>query len=283
VSRPSFQFYPADWRNNAKLRRCSWAARGVWIELMGLMHDSDKYGVLQWNLKQIAQALGAPIKLLNELVEMGVLYGVEKGTCAPFVYTPRSGRKDGAPVELIPAMAGPVWFSPRMVRDEYLRTIRGANTRFGCGDNPSPTPRHGDSKGENKGGAPDTPPSHNESDGASSSSSSPYINQQPLPPLPDGNSGGGEPARQRFEMHEEWQPDEVSMAAQLRMQGVSPSLITEATLRNFVAFWVTKPVADSQGGWCHRLVKRAAAEHLQASLSPSSDVQPDWAEGGVML
>lgn len=279
MSRPSFQFYPADWRNNAKLRRCSWAARGVWIELMGLMHDSDNYGILQWNLKQIAQALGAPIKVLNELVDNGVLYGVEKGTCVPFVYTPHSGRKDGTPVELIQAMAGPVWYSPRMVRDEYLRTVRGANTRFGSGGNPSPSRRQGEGKGD----APKPAPSHNESDGASSSSSSSYKNQKPLPPQPDGHGGGGEPARQRFEMHEEWQPDEVSMAAQLRMQGVSPSLITEGTLRRFVAFWVTKPVADSQGGWCHRLVKRAAAEHLQASLTPAANHQADWAEGGVML
>lgn len=282
MSRPSFQFYPADWRNNAKLRRCSWGARGVWIELMGLMHDSDNYGVLQWNLKQIAQALGAPIKLLNELVQNGVLYGVEKGMCVPFVYTPRSGRKDGPSVELIPAMAGPVWFSPRMVRDEYLRTIRGANTRFGSGENPSPTQR----QGANKGATPKSPPSHHESDGASSSSSSSSINQELLPPLPVGNAGGGgglEYARQRFEMREDWQPDEVSLSSQLRMQGVSPALITEALLGDFVAYWITKPVADSQGGWCHRLVKRAAAEKVRLVAGGAPTAEEDWSAGGVVV
>jgi hypothetical protein len=29
MKRPAFQFYPSDWRNNANLRRCSPAARGV--------------------------------------------------------------------------------------------------------------------------------------------------------------------------------------------------------------------------------------------------------------
>ena len=49
--RPSFQFYPADWRANAKLRRCSRAERGDWIELICLLHDSEEYGVLSVPLK----------------------------------------------------------------------------------------------------------------------------------------------------------------------------------------------------------------------------------------
>jgi hypothetical protein len=272
VSRPSFQFYPADWRNNAKLRRCSWAARGVWIELIGLMHDSDNYGVLRWNLKQIAQALGAPIKLLKELVDNGVLYGVENGACAPFVYTPHSGRKDGTPVELIPAMTGPVWFSPRMVRDEYLRTVRGANTRFGCGVNPSPSRR----QGEHEGDTPKPAPSRNESDGASSSSSSSSTTTVATATSVD--------ARQRFEIFEGWQPDQLSLNAQLRMQGVPNDAITDAVLAEFVAFWITRSVADSQGGWCNRLVKRAkdlaVREAAEARPQPESE---DWAAAGVVL
>jgi hypothetical protein len=271
VSRPSFQFYPADWRNNAKLRRCSWAARGVWIELIGLLHDSDNYGILHWNLKQIAQALGAPIKLLKELVDNGVLYGVETGVSAAFIYTPRSGRKDGAPVELIPAMAGPVWFSPRMVRDEYLRTIRGANTRFGSNDNPSPTRRQGEYIGD----SPKAAPIHNESDGASSSSSSSSTTTVANATSVD--------ARQRFEIFEGWQPDQLTLNAQLRMQGVPNSAITESLLAEFVAFWITRSVADSQGGWCNRLVKRARDLAVREAAEPRRPESEDWAAAGVVL
>lgn len=138
MRRPSFQFYPADWRNNANLRRCSWEARGVWIEVIGLMHDSDQYGVLHWPLKEIAQALGAPVKLIQELASKSVMKGRDKGVCEAYVYTPRSHRKDGEPVVLVASQEGPLWYSSRMVKDEYLRGVRGENTRFADGTKAAP-------------------------------------------------------------------------------------------------------------------------------------------------
>jgi hypothetical protein len=160
VRRPSFQFYPADWRNNANLRRCSWEARGVWVEVMGLMHDSDVYGVLHWPLKEIAQALGAPVKLVQELASKGVMKGRDKGLIEAYVYTPRSGRKDLPPKVLVPSQDGPIWYSSRMVKDEHLRSVRGENTRFG--DDTKPTPKS----------APKTTLGDKSGDGSSSSSSS---------------------------------------------------------------------------------------------------------------
>lgn len=130
MRRPSFQFYPADWRNNANLRRCSWEARGVWLEVMGLMHDSDVYGVLHWPLKEIAQALGAPAKLVLELATKGVMKGADKGLIEAYVYTPRAHRKDGDPKVLVASQEGPIWYSSRMVKDEHLRLVRGENTKF---------------------------------------------------------------------------------------------------------------------------------------------------------
>jgi hypothetical protein len=142
MKRPAFQFYPDNWRNNSNLRRCSWPARGAWIEVMCLMHDADEYGALPWSLKEIAQALGCPLSLLRELATKGVMKGCDEGECEAYIYTPRSGRKVGAPVTLVAKRAGPFWYSSRMVRDEYVRAHAGAATRFGSdqGYNP-PVPQ----------------------------------------------------------------------------------------------------------------------------------------------
>jgi hypothetical protein len=160
VSRPSFQFYPKDWRNNANLRRCSPAARGAWMDVMCVLHDSDEYGLVRWPLKELANAAGVSIGLARELVDKSVLKGNDKTLDAALVYTPRSGRREGPPVTLVPVQDGPVWFSSRMVKDEYVRTIRGEGTRFTEDNQPSPKP------GANR--APNPP----FGDGPSSSSSS---------------------------------------------------------------------------------------------------------------
>lgn len=131
MKRPAFQFYPGDWQRNANLRRCSPAARGVWVDIMCLLHDSDEYGVLRWPVKEIAQACGASMAHVKELIEKSVLKGSDKSLEAPYIYTPRSGRKDGAPVTLLRPQAGPIWYSSRMVKDEYVRAHAGASTRFG--------------------------------------------------------------------------------------------------------------------------------------------------------
>lgn len=144
MKRPAFQFYPGDWQRNANLRRCSPAARGVWVDVMCLMHDSDEYGVLRWPLKEIAQAAGASMSHVRELVDKSVLKGSDKQLSEPFVYVPRSGRKEGDPVTLLDTQAGPIWYSSRMVKDEYVRTIRGESSRFGEASKDAPKPPFGD-------------------------------------------------------------------------------------------------------------------------------------------
>lgn len=139
MKRPSFQFYPGDWTSDLKLRRCSPAARGVWLDVICAFHDSDDgYGLLRWPLKDISNTIGADMKLLRELAEKGVLRGSDKAITEPLVYTPRSGRKEGASVALIGTQAGPLWYSKRMVVDEHIRTIRGESSRFGADDGGAP-------------------------------------------------------------------------------------------------------------------------------------------------
>ncbi len=138
MKRPSFQFYPADWRNNAKLRRCAEAARGAWMDVLCVLHDSDEYGVCRWPLADIARAAGVPLKLLKELAEKGVLKGADKGA-APYVYTPRHAGKAGDPVTLVEAGEGPCWYCSRFVRDEWVRQRRGQGTRFSDTNQPTKT------------------------------------------------------------------------------------------------------------------------------------------------
>lgn len=125
MNRPSFQFYPGDWVSNPNLKRCTFEERGIWLEVMCLMHDQPEYGVLRWPLKEIAQAVGCRAANLQSLARKAVLKGSDDYLHEPFVYTPRSGRKDGEPVTLIGAQPGPIWYSSRMVKDEHNRITRG--------------------------------------------------------------------------------------------------------------------------------------------------------------
>lgn len=138
MKRPSFQFYPADWKNNSKLRRCSEAARGAWVDILCLLHDSDEYGVCRWPLAEVARAAGVPLKLAKELATKDVLKGAEKDA-APYVYTPRHAGKDGNPVTLVQSKDGPCWYCSRFVRDEWVRQRRGQSSQF-TSDNQPPKP-----------------------------------------------------------------------------------------------------------------------------------------------
>jgi hypothetical protein len=98
-ARPWMKFFPADWRADPKLRICSIAARGLWLEMLSLMHESERYGFLLMNgrrptERQLAVLVGAPTEevepLLFELEEAGVF----------------SRNRDG------------IIYSRRMVRDE---------------------------------------------------------------------------------------------------------------------------------------------------------------------
>ena len=163
MNRPSFQFYPGDWRGNANLRRCSHAARGAWMDIMCVLHDSDEYGICRWPLHDLAQAAGVPIKLAEELRDKNVLKGSEKNM-QEFTHTTRhAGQETGTHV-LIPKSELPCWYSSRMVRDEWLKSRRGSATRFDQNRQPtrSPTGRQGGRQG----------------DGPSSSSSSSLVERE---------------------------------------------------------------------------------------------------------
>jgi hypothetical protein len=151
MNRPWFPFFAGDWRANVKLRRCSHAERGIWIEVMCLLHASDEYGVLRWPLKEIARVIGCKLSELRAIREKGVLKGADLGEqCEPYIYVPRHARKSGEPVTLIAAQPGPIFFSSRMVRDEYVRQARSGELP-NTPPNKAPNPLNGASSGDRLG------------------------------------------------------------------------------------------------------------------------------------
>lgn len=150
MTRPAFQFYTGDWQKNAKLRRCSHAARGAWIDVLCLFHDSEEYGVLRWPLKDIAQAAGVPMALIRELVTKDVLKGADSDA-EPYIFRPKHAGREGDPVTLVVPGGGPCWYSSRFVRDEWVRQRRGGSTQFTTDNQPpkvTPMVRVGDRQGD---------------------------------------------------------------------------------------------------------------------------------------
>ena len=154
MKRPSFQFYPGDWQSNQKLRRCAHEEKGVWMDVLCLMHDSDEYGILRWPLADIARAVGVPVTVLISLWVKGVLKGAPcaadvallspKATIGetivetngetivptkalPYIHQAFHAGKKSDPVTLIPDQEGPLWYSSRMVLDEHFRNRRGSH------------------------------------------------------------------------------------------------------------------------------------------------------------
>lgn len=198
MRRPSFQFYPGDWQANSNLRRCTHEEKGVWLDIMCLLHDQEEYGVARWSLKELAQAVGAPVAKVKSLVVKGILKGSDAGSkCDSFVFVPTAaGRKKGDPVTLVNEQEGPLWYSSRMVVDEYKRVVRGEHggSPKGAPDS-APKPPISATPKDAPDLAPDLAPftrgcvQASRADPSSSSSSS--VN----PKASEANASGGEPPK----------------------------------------------------------------------------------------
>lgn len=79
---PWMKFYPSDWRGSTSLKLVSMAARGLWIEMICIMHEADPYGHLMHKdrklgakeLAALVGALPADVEMwLEELVDCGVV------------------------------------------------------------------------------------------------------------------------------------------------------------------------------------------------------------------
>lgn len=112
TKRPAFQFYPGDWRTDNGLRLCSLVARGLWIEMMAIMHEGDPYGHLTVQGRPIS------VDMLARLV----------GESSTVV---KRAMKDLEENDVFSRTNEGVIFSRRMVRDEEVRNARAAGGSLG--------------------------------------------------------------------------------------------------------------------------------------------------------
>ena len=103
---PAIQFYPGDWRKDVGVQSLSFHDRGVWFEMLMLMHESEQRGLLILNSQPmnddaVARLLGLNkqtlVKTLDRLLSSGVASRDEQ---------------TGA------------LMCRRMVRDEHVRCVR---------------------------------------------------------------------------------------------------------------------------------------------------------------
>jgi hypothetical protein len=52
---PGFYLYTGDWKKDPAVTACSPATRGIWIDLLCAMHDSDSGGTLSGTREQLAR------------------------------------------------------------------------------------------------------------------------------------------------------------------------------------------------------------------------------------
>ncbi len=115
MNNPWLKFYVSDWRADPRLKMCSAAARGTWIEMICLMHEASPYGHLLVhgqipNEAQLASLTGIPAAELSEniaeLERMGVCGLTREGVIysrklvrmeAKGAKARKSGKKGGNP------------------------------------------------------------------------------------------------------------------------------------------------------------------------------------------
>ena len=103
---PAIQFYPGDWRKDPGVQALSFHDRGVWFEMILLMHESDERGKLLLNGKPMPeQALARLLGLDNQNLTNTLTTLLDFGVASRC-------KETGAIM------------CRRMLRDENLRNIR---------------------------------------------------------------------------------------------------------------------------------------------------------------
>jgi hypothetical protein len=109
---PSFQFYPGDWQKDPALRSVSHAAKGLWVDMLCLMFESERRGYLQINGK--APSLDQLARMVNSSSEVVAQLLSELRNAAVFSESAHN-----------------IIFSRRMVKDAQIRSVRSKCGKLG--------------------------------------------------------------------------------------------------------------------------------------------------------
>lgn len=220
MKRPAFQFYPADWRKDAALQLCSIQARGLWIDMLCLMHEAEPYG---------------------HLVAAGA--GIEPAGLARLVgESPKDVQRWLAELEakdVYSKTADGVIFSRRMVRDQKERE-EWAERQHKSRDNKRDKPRDNgrDIERDNDGGV--TSKSRLSSP---SSSSSPSIQDQE-PGAPTRKNGHAKNLGTRLEagwsLPDDWRGWAIAYRPDLKPEQIDREALV------FRDYWHAKAGADAR-------------------------------------
>ncbi len=114
---PALQFYGGDWHKDPGIKALGYFDRGVWFEMLLMMHESEERGVLLLNgLPMSDEALQQALKLDNQIFKDTLTKLLTYGVA-------RRRESDGA------------IYSKRMVEDEKLRKIRKEAGKMGGNPN----------------------------------------------------------------------------------------------------------------------------------------------------
>lgn len=114
---PAFQVYPGDWRKDPGVQSLDFHDRGVWWEMLCLMHESERRGVLVLNGRamteeSLSRLLGLDKQILTNTLTNILTLGVA------------SREEDTGAI-----------YCRRMVRDENLRQVRTESGKKGGNPN----------------------------------------------------------------------------------------------------------------------------------------------------
>lgn len=97
MTTPWMKFYPTDWRSDPALRMCTLAARGLWLDMLCIMHEAHPYGQLLINGHsptdtQLGVLIGASPDQITALLGELASAGVFSRTSAGVIYSRKMSR-----------------------------------------------------------------------------------------------------------------------------------------------------------------------------------------------